>query len=56
MKKKLDIKKVETKEIEVCINSNSHTIEEIKKEIKECFFESEKQFSQVPVYDFWPDE
>ena len=56
MQQKIAIRKIESKDTDVYINSNSHTIEEIKKEIRECFYEPQKEFSQVPVYEFWPEE
>lgn len=53
---KISIEKIESRDIEVSINSKPHTVEEIKKEIRECFCQPETERYQVPIYEFWQDE
>lgn len=53
MKTKIEVKKIEDKQINVSVNSPTHRIEEIKREIQDCFAVDELELSKAEVLEMW---
>ncbi len=53
MKTKIKVKKIEDNQIDVCVNSPTHRIEEIKQEIQDCFAIDELELNRAEVLEMW---
>jgi hypothetical protein len=56
MKTKIKVKEIEDKQINVCVNSPSHRIEEIKQELQDCFETDELSYSKAEVIEMWEEQ
>lgn len=56
MKTKLKVKEIKDNQIKVCVNSPSHRIDEIKREIQSCFMVEEFSPSKAEVLEMWEEK
>jgi hypothetical protein len=56
MKTKIKVTKITDKDTKVSINSPVHRIEEIKKEISECFMSHDFAACETEVFEMWEDK